>query len=91
MSPAVSTVWTGAVTHRVEAEALAVVAGRMRDRFPDVPPETVDAVVARYYREYDGCPIREFVPLLVERQVRDHLSGSIPAQRTSPDDSEHGR
>jgi hypothetical protein len=58
----------------------------MRDRFPDLPPGVVDAAVARFHREYDGRPIREFVPLLVERQVREHLSGSIPAQRRSASD-----
>jgi len=58
----------------------------MRDQFPNLPPEVVDAAVARFHREYNGRPIREFVPLLVERQVREHLSGSIPAQRRSPPD-----
>jgi hypothetical protein len=59
----------------------------MRDRFPNLPPEVVAAVVARFHREYEGRPIREFVPLLVERQVREHLSGSIPAQRQSVADA----
>ena len=51
-----------------------------------LPHEVVDAAVARFHREYDGRPIREFIPLLVERQVREHLSGSIPAQRRSASD-----
>ena len=69
-----------------ETQALVVVAQRIRDQFPNLPPEAVDAAVARFHREYDGRPIREFVPLLVERQVREHLSGSIPAQRRSAPD-----
>jgi hypothetical protein len=69
------------VTHQDEAEALAVVAARMHARFPDLPPELVDAVVAKYHGEYEGRPIRDFVPLLVERQVIEHLSGGIPEQR----------
>ena len=71
------------MTDEAETQALAVVAQRMRDRFPNIPLEVVDAAVVRFHREYDGRPIREFVPLLVERQVREHLSGSIPAQRRS--------
>ena len=65
----------------VEAEALAVVTDRIRAEFPDVPAETVEAAVARYHREYDGRPIRDFVPLLVERQVREDLKSTIPTQR----------
>lgn len=63
-----------------------MVAQRISEQFPDLPPEVVDAAVARFHREYDGRPIREFVPLLVERQVREHLSGTIPAQRRSAPD-----
>ena len=73
-----------------ETQTLAVVAQRIRDQFPNLPPEFVDAAVARFHREYDGRPIREFVPLLVERQVREHLSGNIPAQRRSAPD-EHSQ
>ena len=67
-----------------------MVAQRLLEQFPTLPPELVDAAVARFHREYDGRPIREFVPLLVERQVREHLSGSIPAQRRSAPDV-HGQ
>ena len=74
------------MTDEAETRALAVVAERMRDRFPNLPPDIVDAAVARFHREYDGRPIREFVPLLVERQVREHLSRSIPAQRRAAPD-----
>lgn len=78
--------FTAGVTDSDEAAALALVARRLRTRFPSVSSETVDAVVADYHREYDGRPIRDYVPLLVERQAREHLSG-IPQQR-SPDDLE---
>jgi hypothetical protein len=61
----------------------------MHARFPDLAPELVDAVVAKYHGEYEGRPIRDFVPLLVERQVIEHLSGSIPEQRR-PASEVHG-
>jgi hypothetical protein len=68
-------------SERAEAEALTLAAGRLRERFPTIPPETIDEVLADFHREYDGRPIREFVPLLVERDARDHLSERIPRQR----------
>lgn len=82
--------FTSVVTDRDEADALAVIVNRLRERFPQVPAETVDTVVADYHREYDGLPIRMFVPLLVEREARDHLRRGIPRQRQggdSPDDT----
>jgi len=69
------------VTHEDEAQELAVVAARMHARFPELPPELVNAVVAKYHDEYEGRPIGDFVPLLVERQVIEHLTGGIPRQR----------
>ena len=44
----------------------------------------VDEVVAQYHHEYDGRPIREFVPILVERDALDHLSSESDSGRTAP-------
>ncbi len=63
---------------------MALVARRLCTRFPSVSAETVDALVAEIHREYDGRPIRDYVPLLVERQAREHLS-RIPRQRAPSD------
>lgn len=68
------------MTESDEAAALALVASRLRTRFPAVSAETVEALVAEIHHEYDGRPIRDYVPLLVERQAREHLS-RIPRQR----------
>lgn len=56
-----------------ETKALADVAERLRARFPDIPTDTVDEAVAYCHSEFDGHPIRDFVPVLVERKARDHL------------------
>lgn len=85
------TLWNEGMANDVEAEALAVVIDRIRNQFPDVPSETVEAVVAMYYREYDGRPIRDFVPLLVERQAREHMESTIPRQRRPSDQTENDR
>ena len=71
-----------------EAQAVALVSIRLRERFPGVSRETIDEVVSGYLREYDGKPIRDFVPILVERQARDHLR-TIPRQRAGTADDRH--
>jgi hypothetical protein len=42
------------------------------------PLDEVDAAVARAVRRFAEAPIREFVPLLVERLVRDELRHLTP-------------
>ncbi len=46
---------------------------RVRARFPDAEPEKVRMIVEQVHHEYDGRPIREFVPVLVEREVTNTL------------------
>jgi hypothetical protein len=65
-----------------EARVVALVSARLRKRFPDVSHEVIVRVVAGYHRQFDGRPIRDFVPILVERQARDLLR-AIPTQRRS--------
>jgi ABC-type transporter Mla MlaB component len=77
--------FTGTMKEHDEAQAVALVSIRLRERFPGVSRETIDEVVSGYLREYDGKPIRDFVPILVERQARDHLR-TIPRQRAGAAD-----
>jgi hypothetical protein len=62
-----------------EIRALDQVADRLRGRFPDAPPETIRKMVTDAHHQYDGNPIRDFIPVLVEREVLDHLQ--VPPQR----------
>jgi len=64
-----------------EARAVVDVTERLRRRFPTVAEDVIYQVVADYHREFDTSPIRDFVPILVERQARDHLR-RVPRQRT---------
>lgn len=43
--------------------------------FPEVPSAEVAALVDAERRRYDGRPVRDFVPVLVERAVRTQLHG----------------
>ncbi|EME53265.1 hypothetical protein G352_24306 [Rhodococcus ruber BKS 20-38] len=42
-------------------------------QFPQVPPTRIAAVVSEIRAQYDDRPIREFVPLFVERKARRRL------------------
>jgi hypothetical protein len=46
---------------------------RVQARFPDAGPERIRNLVNQAHHEYDGRPIREFVPVLVERDVTNSL------------------
>jgi hypothetical protein len=52
---------------------------RLRDRYPAVSESTVASVVHNSHAKFDGRPLRDFVPLFVERNARselDRLHGS---------------
>lgn len=68
-----------ATTTTDEARALGQVAERIRARFPTAPADDIQSVVDRIHHQYDGRPIREFVPVLVEREVTEvlHLTLSV--------------
>ena len=65
-----------------EDRAVAEVAERLLKRFPLEPPDVVKATVAEFHQQYDGCRIRDYIPVLVEREARDRLS---PVSRTTVD------
>lgn len=57
-----------------EARALALTAQRLSRRFPTVPKEIVFGHVDRVAATLDHAKVRDYVPLLVEREVRDLLT-----------------
>lgn len=61
-----------------EVHAIAHVARRLRARFPDIQAEAIDRMVFDAAREFDGRPIRDYVPILVERNVIERVRGSAP-------------
>lgn len=56
-----------------EVRAVAGVVDRLSAHFPDVPREHVEAIVTEEHHRFDGNPIRDFVPVLVEHEARDRL------------------
>lgn len=59
-----------------EIHALDQVTDRLTRRFADrYSPHQVSEAVTAIHRRFDGRPIRDFVPVLVERIAQDELAG----------------
>lgn len=56
-----------------EERAIGEVVERLAQQFPQAPAEAVSSLVDEAHHEFDQSPIRAFVPVLVERQVRARL------------------
>ncbi len=66
-----------------EEHALALVSERLRGRFPGARPEGITELVSEAHHQFDGRPVRAFIPVLVEREVAERLS--LPRPRTEAD------
>lgn len=66
-----------------EAREIGEVVERLRDRFPDISEDRIRAVVTDAHQEFDGRPIRDFVPVFVERSARTILTNP-PANAPAP-------
>jgi hypothetical protein len=47
---------------------------RLASRYPTVAASTVSTLVHDIHSRYDDRPVRDFVPLLVERNAKTELS-----------------
>lgn len=65
-----------------ERNAVEQVLARLTQRYHLVPSEIVEATVRVVHAEFDG-PVRDFVPLLVEKAARARLDRL--AARVSPE------
>ena len=54
-----------AITHVVE---------RLMQSYPSLTRDAVTAVVHQTHAKYDGRPVRDFVPMFVERHARVELA-----------------
>jgi hypothetical protein len=58
-----------------ELRALAAVADRLAEKFPNVPRSSIEDVVQQEHSSLDAGRVRDFVPILVEHAARDRLNG----------------
>lgn len=66
-----------------EQQHIDMIADTLKVRHADTPADTVSQIVDDAYRRFDGQPIRDFVPLLVERRAQEQLGGLATAVPTS--------
>ena len=57
-----------------ERKALDLAVQRLQRRFPAVPVAAIRDEVDRTHREYDRSRVRTYLPILVEREVAEHLA-----------------
>ena len=67
-----------------EVRVLEEVLRRLTDRFPEVPAEVVSGIVQAERQRLDGRPIREFMPLLVERASAERLRREVVGDQGRP-------
>ncbi len=56
-----------------EDRAITEVVERLAKQFPQVPADEVEQAVSQSRPEFDDVPIRDFVPLFVERGAKQRL------------------
>jgi hypothetical protein len=56
-----------------EDRAVSEAAERLIKTFPDVAPVVVERAVADSRPEFEGNPIRDFIPLFVERAAKHRI------------------
>jgi hypothetical protein len=61
--------------NRLPTEAVAIrhVVARLARQFPGLAPADIERIVHEHYRTFDDRPVRDFVPMLVERASREAL------------------
>lgn len=56
-----------------EEAAMDQVAERLATRFPEVAAETIAAIVGEVYVALADARVRDFIPVLVEREAKSRL------------------
>ncbi len=59
-----------------ESAALQQVVQRLSGRFPDVPVGVVQSTVAEVYASLADAHVRDFLPVIVEREAKKQLKRS---------------
>lgn len=57
-----------------EDRLIGQVVDRLLAGFPHVPQDTVHELVGSVHHRFDNAPIRDFVPLFVERHTKEKLA-----------------
>lgn len=58
-----------------EDRAVAEIAECLQERFPDRPAAEIIAAIDEARASFDGAKVRDFVPVLIEKEAKAHLKG----------------
>ncbi|MET0297150.1 MAG: hypothetical protein ABW024_07085 [Microbacterium sp.] len=64
-----------------EYEALVYVCRRLEQHFPAVPEETIHALVVDELERYGSARLRQYIPMLVERELLASLRRDAASHR----------
>ena len=64
-----------------EERAINEIVERLAKRFPQVPPADIADTVSASRPEFADAPIRDFVPLFVERSAKHQLNERLAISR----------
>jgi hypothetical protein len=56
-----------------EERSVEEVIDRLGTKFPDVDRATIQGIVAEEHDAFDGRPVRDFVPVLVEKRAKQRV------------------
>jgi hypothetical protein len=67
-----------------ERKSLQRVLEDLRERFPHVSPALIEETVRDAYLEFAGAPVRDYIPVMVERVAKNRIAlktGATPEAR----------
>jgi hypothetical protein len=70
------------MTEDDELKSIDRVVAELRQRFPGVPTTVVESMVSERYRQFDGAPVRDYIPVMVKRGAKQSLTTMVSDSRT---------
>jgi hypothetical protein len=58
-----------------EDKAIAEIAGRLKERFPEASDDEIADAVAFGRAGFESAKVRDFVPVLIEKEAKARLKG----------------
>jgi len=68
-----------------EDAAMAHVVDRLTTQFPSVPVGTIEDAVDAVHGTFDEAPVRDFVPVIVEHDVKEQLREAASTPEAAPE------
>jgi hypothetical protein len=58
-----------------EAKALVEITERLQEQFPETPREEIEAAVEFGRKSFENAKVRDFLPVLIEKEAKARLKG----------------